>query len=104
MSVTRGEIVDKLALYAAESKENWDRATSDPKGVLKDQLGLEFPEDFNINVVQDTKDTMHIALPYMPQEGEALSDDDLESVAGGFLDTTVETCIVLSTGASAVVI
>ena len=37
-------------------------------------------------------------------EGAELSDDDLETVAGGLLDTTVKTCIVLSTGASAVVI
>ena len=104
MSVSRGEILDKVALYAAESKENWNRTISNPKAVLKDQLGLDFPADFNINVLQDSKDTMNIALPYMPQEGEALSDDDLESVAGGLLDTTVETCVVLSTGASAVVI
>ena len=44
------------------------------------------------------------ATPEAAVEGQELSDDDLETVAGGLLDTTVKTCIVLSTGASAVVI
>jgi hypothetical protein len=29
---------------------------------------------------------MHIVLPHVPGEGEELSDSDLESVAGGFMD------------------
>ena len=41
MPVSRGEILDKVTLYAIENKENWDRTVADPKTVIKAQLDLE---------------------------------------------------------------
>ena len=53
---------------------------SDPHAALAEH-GVEVPAGTTVKVVENTKDTLHLVLPPAP-EG-ALSEEDLEKVAGG---------------------
>ena len=84
--LTRGELNDLLAGFAAKNPAYRDALKKDAKDVIERQMNSSLPETIKVSVVEDTSDTIHIVLPHVPAEGEELSDSDLESVAGGFLD------------------
>jgi hypothetical protein len=52
---------------------------ADPNGALAGE-GIKAPEGKKFAVVEDTDDVLHVVLPARPTE---LSDDELDSVAGG---------------------
>jgi len=83
VEMTRGEINDLIAGFATKNPDYKRALLKDPKKVVSLQLGQELPESLQVKVVQDTADTIHIVLPYVPEEGAELSDADLEMVAGG---------------------
>lgn len=55
---------------------------ADPRKVLQEH-GIEVPADRQIVVVEDTEATLHLVVPPKPAGLEQLSEDDLESAAGG---------------------
>jgi hypothetical protein len=72
-----------------------------PKGAVEQELGSRLPEGVRVVAVDETQDTIHLVLPDTPtagREGEALSHQHLERVAGGgsFDEYTgePETCVV----------
>jgi len=84
--MTRGELNDLLAGFAAQNAQYKESLIKDPKGTIEKQLNSQLPTSLSVKVIEETPDTMHIVLPHVPAEGEELSDSDLEAVAGGFLD------------------
>lgn len=46
-------------------------------------MGQQLPENLTIRVLEETSDTLYLALPKSPQVTEELSDKALEAVAGG---------------------
>jgi hypothetical protein len=84
--LTRGELNDLLADFAAKNPKYRDALMKNPKDVIERQLNSKLPGSLTVKVIQDTSSTMHVVLPHVPSEGEELSDAALESVAGGFLD------------------
>lgn len=60
---------------------------SNPKAVLERELGVTLPAGLNIEVHEDTFDTVHLLLPMPRRDLEAdlqdLSDEELEAVGGG---------------------
>ena len=81
--MSRGEVNDLIANFAAKDAEYKKALVSDPKKVVAMQLGQDLPDALAIKVVEDTAEVMHMVLPYAPAEGAELSDADLEMVAGG---------------------
>ena len=71
----RQELVEKCA---AEDGFR-DQLVDDPRGAIKDALGIELPDTFSVEVHQESATTAHIVLPPMA----TLDVDDLEVVAGG---------------------
>ncbi len=65
------------------------RFLSDPHTVLAEH-GMDVPEGLNVNVVENTDSTVHITLPTAPTGLETLSDDELQSAAGGTIFTIVD--------------
>ena len=61
---------------------------SDPRGTLQQTYGLDFPSDVTVHVHQEDANHLHFVLP-MSSEIE-LSDEDLDSVAGGYMDTSCD--------------
>ena len=81
--VTRGEILDIIAGFAAKDPKYRQALISDPKGVLAKQMNQPLPENLKVKVVEENADTIYLIAPYVPQQGDELSDADLEKVAGG---------------------
>jgi len=58
------------------------RFLSDPHAVLAEH-GMDVPEGINVNVVENTDNTVHVTLPAAPDAHADLSDEELENAAGG---------------------
>ena len=76
---------NKLAeLFAACWKDEALKARfqSDPKAVLAEH-GIAVPDGIDVNVVENTDNTVHITMPQAPASDGELSDEELSNVAGG---------------------
>ena len=58
------------------------RFMADPKAVLAER-GIEMPEGMDVNVVENSDNTVHITLPVPPDGHAELSDEELAGAAGG---------------------
>jgi hypothetical protein len=76
------KISDYLRGKTIEDDELRERLKRDPKGTIKEEVGVEIPADVEVAVVEDTPTHFHLILPAKPT-GE-LSDEDLAAVAGGY--------------------
>ena len=72
------------ALFAACWKDEALKARfqSDPKAVLAEH-GIDVPDGINVNVVENTDNTVHITMPQAPAGAGDLSDEELAGAAGG---------------------
>jgi hypothetical protein len=84
-TMTRGQIQDLVAKFAAENPSYRDALLKDPKSVIEKQLNTSLPGNVQIKAVQETSSVSYVVVPHVAGEGE-LDDSDLEKVAGGFLD------------------
>ncbi len=82
--ITRGQIQDLVAKFAAENPQYRQALIADPKSVIEKQLNTSLGS-ITVKTVADSATVAYVVVPYAPTEGE-LSDADLEKVAGGFLD------------------
>ena len=58
---------------------------ADPKAVLAEH-GIKVPAGFTVKVVENTPSVFHLVLPHTPATTGELSDDELASAAGGWVD------------------
>jgi hypothetical protein len=72
------------SLFAACWKDDAlkQRFLSDPHAVLAEH-GMDVPEGINVNVVENTDNTVHITMPAAPTAHADLSDEELANAAGG---------------------
>ena len=72
------------SLFAACWKDEALKARfqSDPKAVLAEH-GIAVPANMNVNVVENSDNTVHITMPQAPAGDGELLDDELTNVAGG---------------------
>ena len=69
---------------------------SDPKKAIAQIIGKELPEALNIQIVEETADTLVIGLPPKLEEAvedAELTDDALDNVAGGILGGIVAAAV-----------
>ena len=77
---------DALAkLFAACWKDEALKARfmSDPKAVLA-EYGMDVPANIDVNVVENSGNTVHITMPAAPSGAAELSDEELSNAAGGY--------------------
>ena len=74
----RAKIVDK----AAEDADFRALLLSDPKSAVEQELGLDIPSGFNVEVHEEGSGTAHLVLPPPSSLGEA----ELQALAGGDID------------------
>ena len=58
------------------------RFMSEPKTVLA-EFGIDMPDGINVNVVENTDNTVHITMPGPPSDSAQLSNKELSAVSGG---------------------
>ena len=83
----RQEIERRLIEKSMEDEDFRQRLLEDPKGAMEQELGSRLPEEVRVEAVEETPDTIYLVLPSTSvagSEGGELSDQELESVAGGW--------------------
>lgn len=101
---TSGRMADieaQLMNQAMQDPAFRDRLLTNPKAVLSEQ-GLAIPEDVQIQVLQETSNQYYLVLPAMSgtaaESAGALSDADLETIAGGGGESAGDTAYTGWTG------
>ena len=72
------------ALFAACWKDEAlkQRCMNDPKTVLA-EYGMDVADGIDVNIVENTDNTVHITMPAPPSGHQDLSDEELSNAAGG---------------------
>ena len=84
--ISRGEIQDLLGKFATNDPKYRAALLKDAKSVVEKQLNTTLPSNMKVKAVEETADTIYVVVPFVPKQGQELSDSALEMVAGGFLD------------------
>ena len=88
----RQEMERNLIEKSLEDDAFRQRLVEDPKGAVEQAYGTRLPENVRVVSVEETADTIFLVLPsasVADAEGAELSDQQLESVAGGWGDTAI---------------
>ena len=83
MSMSRGEMQDLLAKFAASNPTYREALLKNPRAVVEKQFNMELGGDIKVKAVEETADTIYVVVPHVVNAGAELDDADLEKVAGG---------------------
>lgn len=72
----------KLAAMVMDDPALRARLLADPRAVLREIAGVEIPDTITVAVHEESADAFHLVIP--PALADELSEDQLDSVAGGF--------------------
>ncbi len=76
---TAKEMQARIVGKAAEDSDFRARLLSDPKGAIKQELGVTIPASLSVEVHEESGATAHLVLP----PDSKLSEGDLQAVAAG---------------------
>ena len=82
---TRAEIERTLVQRSLQDEDFRRRLLDDPKAAVEQELGKRLPEGVQVRVVEETAETIYLVLPSASAVGQGgeISDEQLQSVAGG---------------------
>ena len=78
-TMTLEEMKSQITTKAAEDEDFRDRLVADPKAVISEEFGVFVPDEFNVQVHEDSATTAHFILP----PSARLTEADLTMVSGG---------------------
>jgi hypothetical protein len=93
---SRAEMERRLINRSLQDEDFRQRLLAEPRAAIEQELGSRLPESVEVRVVQESADTIYLVLPSaspLGGEGGELSDEALESVAGGDVINVQETDI-----------
>jgi hypothetical protein len=81
----RVDLERRLIERSLQDESFRQRLLKDPRATVEQELGAQLPADMQVQVVEETVDTIYLVLPEVSPAGEGgeISDLDLETVAGG---------------------
>lgn len=79
---TRREVDGLVARALAEDPQFRTNLLADPRGALSALIGVPIPAAVNVVVHEESLTDIHLVIP-AAADNDALSDSDLELVAGG---------------------
>jgi hypothetical protein len=97
----RAEMERSIVQRSIEDDAFRQQLLADPKAAVEQELGTRLPEEVRVVTVEETADTIYLVLPSTPMAGRevgALSEQELESVAGGMESSWSYTCITSGCG------
>jgi hypothetical protein len=77
---TRKDLEIHLITRALKDEGFRQELLANPKEVVEKELGTKLPEDLEINVLEETEDTLYMVLPCNPYEG--MSEEELKATLG----------------------
>jgi hypothetical protein len=90
----RSEVERRIVQRSIEDESFRQRLIEDPKGAVEQELGTRLPEGVRVVAMEETADTIYLVLPSSSPLGGAgeLSDEELQTVAGGWAGSVGDTC------------
>jgi len=82
-SVTRHDVETALIEKCWKDPTFKKQVISDPKGMLERQTGQKLPLEVKVFIHEEDANTLHFSIPPVPANLAELSDEELETVAGG---------------------
>jgi hypothetical protein len=81
----RAEIERTLVHRSLEDEDFRRRLLEDPKAAVEQEMGAQLPEGVEVRAVEESQQTIYLVLPSASPlgQGEEISDQELEQVAGG---------------------
>lgn len=80
---TRREFETNLIARAWKDEAFKQELMNNPQAVYEQELGKKAPEGHEFQVLEETSNTTYLVIPKKPETSEELSEEALESVAGG---------------------
>jgi len=82
---TAEDLQARLIARAWEDEDFKRRLMSDPKSTICEELGVELPDELEIQVVEEGPSKICVVLPVRPEavSDDELSEEELKAVAGG---------------------
>jgi len=77
---TRKDLEVHLITRALKDDGFKQELLANPKAVVEQELGMKLPEELEINVLEETEDTVYMVLPCNPYEG--MSEEELQASLG----------------------
>ncbi len=90
--VTEGQLREIIAIKAHRDPAFRTSLLSNPKAGVERILGSSLPSNLTVSVLEDSDARIHIVIP--PAASDELTEDQLEAVAGGFLDATLGSSVL----------
>ena len=81
---TEGQLREVIGLRAQKDAAFRSSLASNPKSAVEGVIGTSLPQNVTVNIIEDTASSINIVIP--PAASDELGEDELEAVAGGFLD------------------
>ena len=78
-----GTVQEQVLERAIKDERFRQDILNNPRAVLAREYNVHLPETVSVRVVEDTADTLTIALPPKQETVQELSDAELEAVSGG---------------------
>ncbi|WP_456426420.1 NHLP leader peptide family RiPP precursor [Rhodocaloribacter sp.] len=95
----RQKLNRQVTQKAMEDANFRQRLLEDPKGTLETEYGISIPNEADIKVFQETPQSHYFVLPPRPiQDGDELTEDELEAVAGGWYVNLLWSSICFGSG------
>ncbi|OUL32376.1 NHLP leader peptide family RiPP precursor [Nostoc sp. 106C] len=85
---TRKDLEIHLITRALKDEGFRQELMANPKAVVEQELGSKLPEELEINVLEETEDTLYMVLPCNPYEG--ISEEDLKASLGMTYEDVVQ--------------
>ena len=79
---TPNELREEIVGKAAKDSDFRALLLADPKGALKQELGVTIPESLSVEVHEESNTTTHLVLP----PDSKLNEEELQAVVGGALN------------------
>lgn len=90
--VTEGQLREIIALKAHRDPSFRKQLLSSPKATVEQVMGTSLGSKMSVAVVEDSDTRITMVIP--PASTEELSEEQLEAVAGGFLDATLGSSVL----------